>query len=228
MPIKNRKTNFKQSTQSYLPIAQIRDNVVVLKDGGIRGVLKVSSLNLELKSEDEQIATLEAYQQFLNTIDFPIQIVVQSRKVDLDNYFEMFRNTTKNIENPLLKEQAKNYEEFLKKITEYADIMEKQFLVVVPADPLRVEGKKSIIFQFFENIAPQDSLEKIKTRYLEFQSLSEVLSKRMDIVSAGLERCGLRVKPLKDNDLITLYYNCYNPFVAKLEKLQDIEKYAVY
>ncbi len=225
--MKKKTQNPKLSTQTYLPIGEIRDNCVVLKDGGMRSVLKVSSINFDLKSEDEQMATIDAYQQFLNMLDFPIQIVIQSRKVDMDAYFQMFHKQTENIENQLLKNQAKDYEEFLKKVTEYADIMEKKFYVVVPSDPLRVEGKKGILSQFFESMSPQDSLGKIKTRYLEFQSLHDVLEKRSSIVSSGLERCGLRVKQLQTQELIELYYNCYNPFISRLEKLQDIKKYAV-
>lgn len=228
MATKQRNNSKKETTQAYLPIGEIRNNSVTLKDGGIRGVLQVSSINFQLKSEDEQRATIEAYQQFLNTIDFPIQIVVQSRKIDLDNYFQMFEKQTQTLENPLLRNQAKDYEEYLKKITEHANIMEKKFYVVVPADPMRVEGKKGIIRQFFDSLSPEDTLDKVKTRYLEYKSLSEVLSKRVDIVSGGLERCGLRVKILNTEELVTLYYESYNPFVAKLEKLRDLEQYAVY
>lgn len=227
MSMKQRKTNIKESVQTYLPIGEIRENCVVLKEGGIRAVVQVSSVNFQLKSEDEQMATLDSYQQFLNTLDFPIQIVMQSRKVDLDTYFQILEKQTASLENPLLKHQAKDYEEFLKKITEHADIMEKKFYVVVPSDPLRTEGGKGILSQFFSSMAPNDSLEKIKTRYLEFQSLYEVLKKRTDIVSSGLERCGLRVKTLNTQDLISLYYNCYNPFVARMEKLQDVREYSV-
>lgn len=227
MAEKQRKNTSKQTTQAYLPIAEIRDGVVVLKDGGMRAVVQVSSINLQLKSEDEQMATIEAYQQFLNTIDFPIQIVIQSRKVDLDHYFQVFEKQTQNIVSPLLKEQARDYEEFLKKITDYADIMEKKFFVVIAADPLRSDVQKGLFAQFFESISPEDTLEKVKTRRLEFKSLFDVVSKRVDVVNAGLERCGLRVKRLSTQELITLYYQSYNPFVARFEKLQDIDQYLV-
>lgn len=227
MATKQRKTLQKQSTQTSLPIAEIRNNVVILKDGGMRMVFQVSTINFQLKSDDEQMATLDAYQQFLNTIDFPIQIVIQSRKVDLEDYFVLMEKQTAAIENPLLKNQARDYEEFLKKISEYANIMQKTFYVVIPADPVRSDTKKGILAQFIESMSPNDTLEKVKTRHLEFESLHEIIEKRGSVVRGGLERCGLRVKMLENKELITLYYQSYNPFTARIQKLQDIEDYAL-
>ena len=227
MSVKNSKKTKGSSTQSMLPIGEIRNNCVVLKNGGIRGIVKVSTINLNLKSEEEQNATIIAYQQFLNTIEFPIQICIQSRKVDLDPYFNLLSQQEKEIENPLLKSQTRDYMEYLKKISEYSDIMEKKFFVVVPADPLRKEGKQNFLSQFVENMSPNDSLEKVKKRYTEFKSLSSLLQKRVDIVSGGLERCGLRTQRLKSSELINLYYQSYNPTISQFEKIEDVSKYTL-
>ncbi len=227
MSVKNKQTGIKKSTQSHLPIGEIRNNIVVLKNGGIRAVIKTSTMNFNLKSEDEQEATLEAYKGFLNTLEFPLQIVIQSRKVDLDTYFQILERREKEIFNPLLKEQTKDYKEYLRKLVDVADIMEKEFFIVVPADPKRKELKKNIFSQFLENMSPEDSLEKVKNRYNEFKSLSLILQKRIDIVSSGLERCGLRTEQLSTQKLINLYYKSYNPDLSQSQKVGNIDEYTL-
>lgn len=227
MSVKNKKSGVKKSTQAHLPIGEIRNNCVVLKNGGIRAVIKTSTINFNLKSEDEQEATIEAYKGFLNTLDFPIQIVVQSRKVDLDSYFEILKEREKEIYNPLLKNQTHDYREYLEKLVKVADIMEKEFFVVIPADPKRMEIKKNPFSQFFANMAPQDSLEKVKNRYNEFKSLSAILKNRVSMAEAGLERCGLRTAQLTTKQLINLYYKSYNPNLSQSTKIQGPEMYNV-
>lgn len=227
MAVKNKKTKKRASTQSMIPIGEIRNNSVLLKEGGIRGVLKVSTINLNLKTEEEQNATLVAYQQFLNTIEFPIQISIQSRKVDLDSYFKLLETQESVIENPLLKSQTHDYREYLQKISEYSDIMEKKFFVVVPAEPSRRETKGNFLSQFLENMSPEDSLDKVKKRYHEFKSLSSTLQKRIDIVSSGLERCGLNVQRLNNQELITLYYQSYNPSLSQSQKVENASLYNI-
>jgi hypothetical protein len=225
--MKNNKNNKKKSVQSILPIGEIRNNCVVLKDGGIRGILSVSTINFNLKSESEQLAIIDGYQQFLNTIDFPIQICIQSRKVDLDPYINILNQKKDEIDNNILKEQTIDYIKYIKKISEYADIMEKKFLVVVPSNPLRKQTRTNIISQLLSNLSPEDSLEKVKSRYLEFKRLSELLNKRIDIISNGLERCGVRSSRLKTQQLIDLYYKSYNPTISQYESLDDIKRYNI-
>ncbi len=227
MSVKNKNNNIKKSTQAHLPIGEIRNNCVLLKNGGVRAVIKTSTINFNLKSEDEQESIIEAYKGFLNTISFPVQIVIQSKKVDLDLYFEKLKEREKNIYNPLLKNQAHDYQEYLKKLVEVANIMEKEFFIVVPADPKRVEMKKNIISKLFENMTPQDSLEKVKNRYNEFKSLSSILKNRVSMVEQGLERCGLRTSQLSTKKLINLYYRSYNPNLSQSEKIEDPEKYNI-
>ena len=126
-----------QSTQRFLQIAEVRDNVLVLKNGGVRTILKTSSINFNLKSEAEQNSIIYAYQNFLNSLEFPIQIVVRSKKLEIDEYLEKIRGYGDKQPNPLLKKQTLEYVEYIKKLVEYADIMEKEFYVVVPYDPPR-------------------------------------------------------------------------------------------
>lgn len=221
MSTKQRKTSAIQSAQNILPFGEIRNNTIVLKDGGVRGILKVSTINFNLKTEDEQQSIIVAYQQFLNSLSFPIQIVIQSRKVDLDGYFQILKAQEQSITHPILKSQTQDYIAYIKKITEFADIMEKQFFVVIASDPARTQITKNIFTSLFESLSPQDSLKKVKDRYLEFKSLSQVLQKRLDIVSGGLERCGLRVSRLLSQEVIDLLYKSYNPEISQFEKIQD-------
>lgn len=225
MAVKNKKKLIKKTTQAHLPIGEIRNNCVVLKNGGIRSVLKTSTINFNLKSEAEQEALIEAYKGFLNTLSFPVQIVIQSRKVDLDSYFETLRKREEEIYNPLLKNQTHEYREYLEKLVEVADIMEKEFFIVIPADPKRTEIKKNILSQFLQNLTPEDSLEKVKTRYAEFSSLQKILQKRREVVEAGLEHCGLRTQQLTTQGLINLYYKSYNPSLSQTQKIKNTNSY---
>jgi len=137
--VKNKKSSPQISTQMYMRIAEIHDDVVVLKNGGIRAILKATSINFNLKSEQEQNALIAGYQAFLNTLDFPVQIVIRSKKMDIDLYIEKLRKLAETQTNPLLKQQTFEYADFIQKLVEYADIMSKEFYVVVPYNPFRAE-----------------------------------------------------------------------------------------
>ena len=132
--VKGGKRDKKDSTQMHLKIAEIHDDTVVLKNGGLRGILKTSSINLNLKSEAEQNAVIYSYQNFLNTLEFPIQIVVRSKRLDLEAYIEKLKKIGVKQSNPLLQKQTFEYVEYISRLVEYADIMEKKFYVVIPQD----------------------------------------------------------------------------------------------
>jgi len=214
------------STQTYLRIAEIRDNTLVLKNGGLRSIVRVSSINFNLKSEQEQNAIVYSYQGFLNTLEFPIQIVVRSKKLDIDNYLEKLRKIGEKQTNPLLQTQTYEYVEYITKLIEYADIMEKDFFVVVPVDPLRAQ-KLNILQKFFQNLNAKDSYEAIKRRHEEFEQLKKTLAQRVSSVKVGLENCGLKTEELTTKELIELFYNIYNPTVARFEKAKEIQDFNV-
>lgn len=216
---KNKK-NPSLSTQVYLRISEIRDNTLVLKNGGLRAVLKVSSINFNLKSEDEQNAIIYSYQGFLNTLEFPIQIVVRSRKLDIDNYLDKLRKIGEKQTNQLLKNQTYEYVEYIAKLIEYADIMQKDFYVVVPVDPFRAQ-KVNFFQKFLQNMQAKDSYENIRRRHDEFEQLRRTLTQRVSAVKIGLENCGLKVDEVNTKELIELFYNIYNPTVARYEKLKN-------
>lgn len=211
------------STQQYLQIAEIRDNVVVLKNGGLRAVFKTSSINFNLKSEVEQNAILYSYQGFLNSLEFPVQIVVRSKKLDIDEYVESLRDMGEKQTNPLLQRQTFEYIDYVQKLVEYADIMEKEFYVIVPYDPYRAR-KKTIVEKFMGFMKGKDTVADIKQRHREFEELRRGLNQRVNVVKSGLENCGLRVNQLTTQELIELFYKIYNPLTARNEKLTDINK----
>jgi hypothetical protein len=209
------------STQSFMRIAEVRENTLVLKNGGIRSILKVSSINFNLKSEEEQNAIIYSYQGFLNTLDFPIQIVVRSKKLDVDEYLDKLREKGDKQTNQLLQRQTFEYIEYISKLVEYADIMEKEFFVVVPMDPFRAQ-KLNIFQKFFQNMSPQDSYTAIKKRHDEFNQLKKKLTQRVNTVKVGLENCGLKVEEMEAKGLVELFYNTYNPMVSRYQKAKNV------
>jgi hypothetical protein len=224
--VKNGQKNKKASTQLHLKIAEIRDNTAVLKNGGLRAVLKTSSINLNLKSEAEQNAVIYSYQNFLNTLEFPIQIVIRSKKLDIDNYIEKLKKLGVKQTNPLLQKQTFEYIEYISRLVEYADIMEKEFYVVIPQDPYGQE-KRGFFKSFIEAIFPEDSATKIKTRHAQFETLKKSLTQRMNTVKSGLENCNLRVTELNTQELIELFYEVYNPMTSRSQKFANEDELAI-
>lgn len=221
--VRQKKGSPAASTQLYLNIAEIKDNVVVLKNGGVRAILQTSSVNFNLKSEEEQNSIIFAYQSFLNSLDFPIQIVIQSRKLDIDKYIENVKEASAKHENPLLKQQTLEYAEYIQKLVEYADIMEKDFYVVVPYDPYRAQ-KLNPLEKFMQSISSTDSLDNIKRRHHEFDELNKHLNERVNSVRTGLEGCNLRVAQLTTSQLIETFYRLYNPETSRNQKIEDLSK----
>ncbi len=224
--VKGNKKDKAQSTQLYLKIAEIHDDTVVLKNGGLRSVLKSSSVNLNLKSEQEQNAVIYSYQNFLNMLEFPIQVVIRSRKLDLEHYIEKLKKIGVKQSNPLLQKQTFEYIEYISRLVEYADIMEKQFYVVVPHDPFGQE-RKGFLASFLENIFPQDTVSKVNERHRQFEEIKKRLSQRVNTVKAGLEGCGLKVQELNTQELIELYYETYNPLTSRSQKYEPEQELAL-
>lgn len=214
------------STQRYLQFAGVRDDTLILKDGGLRAVFEVSSINFNLKSEQEQNAIISSYQKFLNALNFETQILVRSRKLDIDHYIEGLKHKMKDIENDLLKNQMAEYIEYIQKLVEYSDIMEKRFFVVVPVTPPRAE-KKSLFSKFLAYIKPDDTVLDIITRRKEFKNLKKELDSRANVVQTALGNCSLNVKRLSTKEIIELFYQVYNPQLARTQKLAPMEELAV-
>lgn len=208
------------STQQYLDIAEIRDDTIVMRDGTLRAVILVSSINFALKSEDEQNAIISAYVSFLNNIDFTIQIVIQSRELNIEHYLETLRQKEKEQTNELLKMQTAEYIQYINELISISRIMNKRFYVIVPYNPMS-DKQKSFFSNFFDIFKPA-TLIKMKDE--KFIRRRKELAYRIDNIMGGLGSVGLNCVQLDTQSLIELYYNTYNPLTSNNQKMADVDQ----
>ena len=178
------------STQKLLPIKEIKEGIVILKNGEWRTILMASSVNFALLSPDEQEAIIYQYQNFFNSLDFNIQILVQSRKLNLSGYLKTLEITEEKQESELLRMQAGEYREFIKSLSEMTNLMSKNFYVTVPFYPLMI-GRKTI---------SEEDFARYKTQILQ----------RIEYVIAGLRRVGVHSIQLDNESIIELLWSFYN------------------
>jgi len=217
------KNSVSVSTQQYLDITEVKENTIVMKDGTLRAVLLVSSINFALKSEDEQNAVIDSYVRFLNNLSFTLQIVIQSRELDIDNYLEYLKEKEKEQTNKLLKVQTADYVEYIKELTSLGKIMNKRFYIVVPYNPL-TDKRKSFFSLIGEALKPATIIKLKEKTFREYQ---EMLERRVESVVGGLESMGVAVARLDTQSLIELYYKTYNPETSKNQNLVDLDKIRV-
>lgn len=197
------------ATQEFVPIKEVREGTIVLKDGGLRAILAVSSVNLALKSDDEQIATINQFQSFLNSIDFPIQIVIQSRRLDIRPYLLLLESKMKDQHEPLLKLQTAGYISFIREFTEQVAIMRKYFYVVIPYEEAAIVEKKGILPALFGG--KKSSKTKQTEENISFEEKRTQLDERVSVISTGLGSCGARTERLQTEEVIELFYKTFNP-----------------
>ncbi len=197
------------ATQEFVPIKEVRDGIILLKDGGLRSILLCSSLNFSLKSEDERNAILLQFQDFLNSLDFSIEIVVQSRKLDIRPYIALLEGQEKSQTNNLMKIQVREYIEFIRSFTENTNIMTKNFFLVVPYNPSLITTDQTA------NLAARFGLgtkkEETNTNETSFDEDRSQLEERLSVVKQGLIRTGIRVARLGTEEVIELFYKAFNP-----------------
>jgi len=193
--------------QNQLDIKEIKENVIVLKDGSLRAVLAVSSINFDLKSDREQQAIIYTFQNFLNSLDFTIQIVISSKRFDINPYIRQMEERKRIEMNDLLKKQIDDYIDFVGELTQYANIMTKLFFVVIPFYPIESK-KESFLEKLSNSFNPQ---KKIYQDRELFQAYKSQLFQRVHYVSEGLSGTGVKIVPLNTAELIELFYNFYNP-----------------
>ena len=198
-------------TQDFVPIKEVRDGTVALKDGGLRAIIAVSSTNLALKSADEQQATISQFQSFLNSLDFPIQIVVQSRRLDIRPYLLMLEDRMKEQHEPLLKIQTAGYINFIREFTEQVSIMRKTFYVVIPYEEAALSAKKGFLGGLFGSGKKPKKASGKSDADISFEERQTQLDERVNVVSSGLESCGARTERLKTEEVIELFYRTFNP-----------------
>lgn len=197
------------ATQEFVPVKEIREGTVVLKDGGLRAIIAVSSVNLALKSADEQVATIQQFQSFLNSLDFPIQIVVQSRRLDIRPYLLMLETKLKDQREPLMKLQTVGYISFVREFTEQVSIMRKYFYIVIPYEEAALSAKKGFFASIFGK--KNSAKEQKKADDTSFEEKRTQLDERVSVVSGGLGSCGARTERLKTEEVIELFYKTFNP-----------------
>lgn len=209
-----------KSAQEFVDVSEIKDNVVILKNGTLRAVLAVSSINFELKATAEQEAITASYQNFLNSLDFPVQVLVSSRRLDIDPYLALLDEKEKTQENELLRFQIADYRNFIKNLVGAANIMTKSFYIIIPF--ALTEGKKETFLDKIKTaLNPKQAIIEKK---MEFENYKSQLWQRVQHVSAGLEGTGIRMVPLETQELIELFYNAYNPTVIEpAEKIRAEE-----
>ncbi len=208
------------SVQQYLDIAEIKEDSVVMKDGTLRAVLAVASMNFALKSEEEQNATIAAYTQFLNSLEYPLQVVIQSRTLNIDEYLKRLEKSEKDQSNELLRVQIADYRSFVKELVELGEIMSKRFFIVVSYNPL--SDKRKGFFPRLSELLQPAKIVRLKEE--RFRKHRDALLQRVSHIVSGLASIGLKTAILDTQGLIELYYRAYNPDIADTEKLADIGK----
>jgi len=199
----------KAPTRALLEFEQIREGTIILKDGSLRGIMMVSSLNFALKSEEEQNAILFAFQSFLNSLDFSVEILVQNRRLNITGYLDRLKELEQKEENELLKIQIGEYRNFVKSLVEEGEILTKNFFVIVPFYLTEISGVKAK-----GKVGPLTE-EK-------FQRARSQLWERMEFIALGLGRCGLRCVPLNTSEIVELLWSLYHPQEAEVGYYPEI------
>lgn len=218
------------STQRYLPFSWIKENIIIMKDNSVRVVLKCSTINFLLKNVDEQDSIIITFQRFLNSIDFPIQIIVRSKKLDIDSYLSNLNNRALKQENELLQNQTYEYIAYLKKLIEVAQIMKKEFYIVVPFDnDWNKSVKDTSYFWFFsdfwKSITQNQELINIKSQLRNFANNKKEVFKRVNVIQTWLENIWIKAEPITKQELVTFLTDYYNPRMDSLNTVWNIENY---
>ncbi len=222
------------STQRYLAFSQIRDNIIIMKDDSARLVLRCSSINFLLKSQEEQDAIIISFQRFLNSLSNPIQILVRSKKLDIDSYLWNLKDKALKQKNPLLQNQTYEYIEYLKKLIEVAQIMKKEFYIIVPydkEDDLSVRNNtilwplKNFFAWVFGNSIDK---EKIKQQLRNLSNLKKWLNSRANMIKTWLENIWIKATELDKEELIKFLIDYYNPRLDNFTEIKtDISNFNI-
>ena len=200
-----------KATQEFVPIEDIRDGILTLKDGTLRALLMASSINFALKSEDEQASILFQFQNFLNSLEFSVQFFVQSRPLDIRPYLALLETRLEAQTEDLMRIQIKEYIAFIKQFTESTRIMSKNFFIVVPYSPPALQIDKNFLSKVMSR---QKQTQADQTS--SFEENRAQLEQRIDVVTQGLMRTGVRVVQLGTEETVELFYKLFNP--GELEK----------
>lgn len=225
MAVKNTKKDHPDtSTQRYLPFSQIRENIMIMKDNSARLIMKCSTINFLLKNTDEQDSIIISFQRFLNSLDFPIQILVRSKKLDIDWYLSNLNDKAIKQTNPLLQNQTYEYIEYLRKLIEVAQIMKKEFYIILPFDENENKSVKDdsltwVFKSFWQSINWWQDLLKLRSQIRNFTTLKKWLVARSNSIKTWLENVWLKAEELNKQELVKFLTEYYNPSIDSLVKM---------
>lgn len=210
------------NSQNLVEVEEIKESTVILKDGGLRQILMVSGVNFALRSEEEQNAISAAYANFLNSIDFGIEIIVHSRKINIERYLATLEKRAEEERSPLLQSQIKEYAAFIQKFVQDGAIMSKSFFVVVPWHGVSlpsVSGVASFLPFGKKKDAAAEKQKADAAKTVSFAENLQQLAQRVAQVVDGISTTGLDVVLLNDEQLVELFYNFYNPETTEKENI---------
>lgn len=220
MPQEMQKPSTKgKPSQTLVPVKEIRDGMAILNDGTMRMTLMVSSVNFALKSQDEQDAIVYAYQDFLNSLDFPVQLTVSSRKMDITPYLEEVKVLRDKQQNELLRLQMDEYINFVSELVKSSNIMTKTFFVTIPFS-VQQSTKEGFFSRFKKGVKGAAGAHTMSDQ--EFEHNRSQLMQRVNQVAIGLQAFGLRLVALKTQELLELYYTAYNPVSSRNQRLRNV------
>lgn len=212
------------STQDHLEISEIHEGIVITKTMELRAILMVSSINFSLKSEQEQNAIIYAFQNFLNSLNFPLQISMQSKKLDLGKYLARLKAASDKQTNELLRTQTIDYIDFIERLINIANIMDKKFFVTIPfTPPPKIQATPNVVPKGLFGKNSQTQNQALQMTFDEFNKYKEELMQRVQVVASGLGSIGMRSAILNTQQIIELFYRIYNPEEANKQKLTNVE-----
>ncbi len=212
-----------QATQDFVPIKEVRDGVIVLKDGSLRALLMASSINLALKAQDEQDAIIGQFQNFLNSLEFSVQFFIESRGLDIRPYIALLEERYAVQLDDLMKIQIREYIAFIRDFTERSNIMTKNFFIVVPYDPA-LAARGGGVAGVLGGLLPHGGESSTALTSEQFEQYRSQLEQRIAVIEQGLVRTGVRVAPLGTEEAIELFYKLFNP--GELEKPLQVSQIA--
>jgi len=198
------------STQQFLEIDQIKEGILVLKNKGLRGIMMVNSVNFALMAEEEQNAIIGSYQNFLNSMDFQLEILVQSRRLNITSYLDKLRDLESKQNNDLLRTQIIEYRNFINEIVAGGMIMNKSFYVIVPFQPMLLPGMGPAQ-PGAKKTTPADRTKTAQMAAEQFGQSKSQLLQRMEFVALGLRRCGLQCVPLNSLEIAEFLWSTHHP-----------------
>jgi hypothetical protein len=219
-------TNITASTQEHLDILEVKNDLVILKSGTVCSVLQTTAVNFDLLSEIEQDATIAAFSMLLNSITFPIQIVLRSKKLDISKYIEKIHRVEQRLDDPLLKMQAESYRKFVQDTIKNNEVLDKKFYVVIPSGTTSEKEPGSGPFDFFVKLAGTHK-KRINVNVNAVLKDAEVkLYPKVDHVIKEFNRIGVRARQLTTQELVELYFDIYNPSTVHGQRIRtNIEDY---